>query len=94
MKSNYLIATTKKFDSNLIFELGRRYGLFGRIYNHTIMVSHNLLISENQVKGWAFIPQEGNTILSNIEAFLKMTKSDQNETIFNALKSELLVNKW
>lgn len=69
-KLNPFIANTNKFDSNQIFELGRRYGKYGRIYNHCILVENNLLITENSVKGWAFVPQEGNSIISTIHAFL------------------------
>lgn len=70
IKSNQFIATTNKFDSNQIFELGRRYGKYGRIYNHCIIVENNLLFTNNSVKGWAFVPQEGNSIISTIHAFL------------------------
>lgn len=70
LKSNVFIGMTNKFDSNQIFELGRRYGKYGRIYNHCIVVENNLLFTENTVKGWAFVPQEGNSIISTIHAFL------------------------
>lgn len=70
LESNPFIAMTNKFDSNQIFELGRRYGKYGRIYNHCIIVENNLLYTENSVKGWAFVPQEGNSIISTIHAFL------------------------
>lgn len=70
LRSNAFIAMTNKFDSNQIFELGRRYGKYGRIYNHCILVENNLLFTENTIKGWAFVPQEGNSIISTIHAFL------------------------
>jgi glyceraldehyde-3-phosphate dehydrogenase type II len=65
-----LVSQTQKFDSNVVFELGRRYGVMGRIYAHAIIVSNNLLVSDRGVEGWAFIPQEGNSILSTIHAYL------------------------
>ena len=62
-------AETKQFDSNKIFEFGRRNGFQGRIYNHSIIVTNNIIENANQTIGWAFIPQEGNTILSTISAY-------------------------
>lgn len=90
LHSNPFIATTQKFDSNEIFELGRRYGKYGRIYNHCIVNSNNLLLTENSIKGWAFVPQEGNSIISTIHAFLIQVKGyensiDQIDTIKRAL---------
>lgn len=67
------IATTEKFDSNRVFELGRRYGFQGRLYAHAIAVANNLLVRGNQVFGWAFVPQEGNTLLSTVAAYLHTT---------------------
>lgn len=88
---NSFIATTQKFDSNQIFELGRRYGHYGRIYNHCIVNTNNLLLTENTIKGWAFVPQEGNSIISTIHAFLMQVNGyeDSIEQI-NQIKSVLL----
>lgn len=91
---NPFVATTDKFDSNLIFELGRRYGFNGRIYSHAVVVANNLLIEENSVKGWAFIPQEGNTLLSTISAFLLQTNPEKKEKVMNQLTHDLLRNDW
>lgn len=94
LKSNPFIATTNKFDSNQIFELGRRYGKYGRIYNHCILVENNLLFTENSVKGWAFVPQEGNTLISTIHTFLLQVydlKKVKNK--INFICKELLFNK-
>jgi glyceraldehyde-3-phosphate dehydrogenase (NAD(P)) len=67
------LGTTAKFDSNRVFELGRRYGFQGRLYAHAIVVANDLLVTGPNVRGWAFVPQEGNTLLSTIEAFLLQT---------------------
>lgn len=73
-----LLATTQKFDANRLFELGRRYGVQGRLYAHAIVVANDLLIhhrdGNTEVRGWAFVPQEGNTILSTLAAFLLQTQ--------------------
>jgi glyceraldehyde-3-phosphate dehydrogenase (NAD(P)) len=83
------VALTQKFDSNKIFELGRRYGFQGRIYSSSIIVTSSLLITEEIIKGWAFVPQEGNTILSSLAAFLMHTTPNPTP-IFTDLKKALL----
>ena len=88
------MATSTKFDSNVIFERGRRIGFQGRIYSHAIIISNNLIISRDSIKGWAFIPQEGNTLLSTINAFLIQTGFEDSESVMKSLKNELLMDRW
>ena len=64
------LSLTHRFDSNRLFEMGRRYGVFGRIYAHAVVVSNNLERLGRDTIGWAFVPQEGNTLLSTIAAFV------------------------
>ena len=45
------LATTAKFDSNRVFELGRRYGFQGRLFAHAIVVANDLMISGPQREG-------------------------------------------
>lgn len=90
---NKYVAATQKFDSNIVFELGRKYGKLGRLYSHAIFVDNNLLISEKNIKGWAFIPQEGNTILSTIAAFLIQTQNENYQKIINKISSDILFEK-
>lgn len=92
--NNNFISTTKKFDSNFIYELGRRYGKYGRIFNHAIILNNNLLISDNTIKGWAFVPQEGNSIISTIHAFLLQTQPKTASNSIEVIKKELLHPKW
>lgn len=94
IKNNTFLAQTKKFDSNVIFELGRRYGLNGRIFSHAILVSDNLLVSDKTIKGWAFVPQEGNSILSTIQAFLLQMDIENNVAVFEKVKTHLLKSHW
>jgi glyceraldehyde-3-phosphate dehydrogenase/erythrose-4-phosphate dehydrogenase len=68
------VATTRVFDTNKLFETGRRYGLAGRLYAQAIFVSENLLVKGDRVAGWVAVPQEGNTILSTVAAFLQRTQ--------------------
>jgi glyceraldehyde-3-phosphate dehydrogenase (NAD(P)) len=92
--NNPFMATTNKFDSNVVFELGRRYGFQGRLYSHAILVKSNFLVTENSIKGWAFVPQEGNSILSTINAFLLQTSHPNSVDIMQHLKADLLREEW
>lgn len=93
------IARTDKFDSNRIFELGRRYGFQGRIYAHAIVVANNLLVAPApdggcDIRGWAFVPQEGNTLLSTLHAFLLQTRPLDARVVLDQLRGELLLPAW
>lgn len=88
------LSTSRKFDSNVIFELGRRYGFNGRIFSHAIVLSGNLLVEDTIIKGWAFVPQEGNTILSSIHAFLLQTKHSNEERVMKQLILDLCREQW
>lgn len=94
MEQNPFIATSTKFDSNVIFERGRRIGFQGRIFSHAIVIANNLIVTPSSVKGWAFIPQEGNTILSTIHAFLLQTGHENEENVMQQLKADFLFPKW
>jgi glyceraldehyde-3-phosphate dehydrogenase (NAD(P)) len=84
------LAITAKFDSNRVFELGRRYGFQGRLYAHAIVVANDLLVTGRNVRGWAFVPQEGNTLLSTIAAFLLQTGHPRTEAIEQKLCASLI----
>lgn len=93
-----LVATTEKFDANRLFELGRRYGLQGRLYSHAIVVANDLLVHQQpdacEVWGWAFVPQEGNTILSTLDAFLLQTAHPDRAAIRADLVAALMRRTW
>ena len=88
------ISTSVKFDSNVIFERGRRIGFQGRIYSHAIIVANNLLITPTSIKGWAFIPQEGNTLISTLKAFLIQMNNENAEEIIHLISDDLIRKKW
>lgn len=89
-----LIARTNKFDSNIVFEQGRRYGFNGRIFSHAIIIDQNLLISEKRIKGWAFVPQEGNSIISTLHAYLLQTKQANSEQTISKIINKLCRAEW
>lgn len=89
-----LVSTTTKFDSNVIFELGRRYGFQGRIFSHAVVISNNILVNDFSIQGWAFIPQEGNTILSSIHAYLLQTEHPEEKKVMHRLTHDLFQKNW
>ncbi|MCH2225636.1 MAG: hypothetical protein MK066_12770 [Crocinitomicaceae bacterium] len=94
LKQNPFISVTQKFDSNVIFERGRRIGFQGRIFSQAIVVDNNLIIDRKSIKGWAFIPQEGNTLLSTIHAFLLQIDSSKTEKAMQLIMHDLLNPQW
>lgn len=94
INSNPLVSTSTKYDSNVIFERGRRHSFQGRIYSHAIIIENNILINGSRIMGWAFIPQEGNTLLSTVNAFLLQTKNKKEQQIMQLLFKDLLLKRW
>ena len=60
------ISLTHKRDSNEIFSFGRDHGLFGRIFSHCVINPNTIHVKGNIVSGFAFTPQDGNSLLSSI----------------------------
>jgi glyceraldehyde-3-phosphate dehydrogenase (NAD(P)) len=94
ISKNPLMSSSTKFDSNVIFERGRRISPQGRIYSHAIVISNNILQADNRIMGWAFIPQEGNTILSTIHAFLLQTNHASEQIVMETIIGEMIIKKW
>jgi hypothetical protein len=90
IERNPLVGTTRIFESNKVFEIGRRFGLGGRLYNQAIFVAENLLVSGDEVRGWVVVPQEGNTILSTVGAFLEWTQPGRRD-VMDELADRLLI---
>lgn len=69
LKSNRRVALTQKNLSSLVFSFGRDHGLFGRILNQTVAPIRSLMVKDGQeVIGFSFTPQDGNSLLSSIAA--------------------------
>jgi glyceraldehyde-3-phosphate dehydrogenase (NAD(P)) len=93
IKTSAFISRTSKFDSNVIFEIGRRYGYNGRLYSHAIINHTNIMLSQDDktIYGWAFIPQEGNTIISTLSAFLIQTKNNEHNKIISKICDKMII---
>ncbi len=87
------LATTHRFDSNRVFEFGRRHGEAGRLYAHAIVVDNNLVVRDTQIIGWAFVPQEGNTLLTTLAAFLYCTQSTRAQDVLREMRRKLVLHR-
>ena len=67
LENNDLIALTDKISSNEVFSFGRDHGHFGRILNQTVVSVPSLTVNNgNEIIGFCFTPQDGNSILSSL----------------------------
>lgn len=65
-KDPYAALTDKK-SANKVFAFGREHGFFGRILNQTVVATGTVAVKgDREVVGFAFTPQDGNALLSNV----------------------------
>jgi glyceraldehyde-3-phosphate dehydrogenase type II len=69
-EDNDRIAITYKGTANSIFSFGRDHGFCGRILNQSVLPVDTLHVSEDgrDITGYAFTPQDGNSLLSTVSA--------------------------
>ncbi len=88
---NPRVAVTHKKAANLVFSFGREHGHFGRILDQTVAVIPTIhVINENEVIGFCFTPQDGNSILSSISATERFLYPDCYEEKLKCLGAFLL----
>ncbi len=88
---NPRVASTYKKATNLVFSFGREHGHFGRILDQTVVVVPTIhVINENEVIGFCFTPQDGNSILSSISAAERFLYPDCYEEKLKCLGAFLL----
>lgn len=88
---NPRVAITYKKAANLVFSFGREHGHFGRILDQTVIVVPTVhVINENEVIGFCFTPQDGNSILSSISAAERFLYPDCYEEKLKCLGAFLL----
>jgi glyceraldehyde-3-phosphate dehydrogenase (NAD(P)) len=76
-RSNARVAMTAKKEANLIFSFGRDHGYYGRILSQVVVVEPTLAVRGGRdVFGFAFTPQDGNSLLSSIAAALWRIEPD------------------
>jgi len=78
ISSNPRIAVTYKDMASLVFSFGRDHGRFGRILNQTVVVLQTVHVrNENEVLGFCFTPQDGNSLMSSIAATERILYPDE-----------------
>ena len=69
LEANKLVSLTTKDMTSTVFSFGRDHGHFGRILNQTVVVEQSIHVkNNNEIYGFCFTPQDGNSILSSISA--------------------------
>ncbi|MFC1618698.1 hypothetical protein ACFL45_02000 [Candidatus Neomarinimicrobiota bacterium] len=67
LDANDRIALTEKVSANQVFSFGRDHGHFGRILNQAVVPVPTLQVNnQREIVGFAFTPQDGNSLLSSI----------------------------
>jgi glyceraldehyde-3-phosphate dehydrogenase (NAD(P)) len=88
---NPRVAVTYKNSANLVFSFGRDHGHYGRILDQTVAVIPTIhVINDNEVFGFCFTPQDGNSILSSISAVERFLYPDDYEERLKILGAFLL----
>jgi glyceraldehyde-3-phosphate dehydrogenase (NAD(P)) len=88
---NPRVAVTLKKDANLVFSYGRDHGHYGRILNQTVAVLPSVhVINDNEVFGFCFTPQDGNSILSSITQTMRFLYPGSYEEKLKVLGAFLL----
>jgi len=88
---NPRVAVTYKKAANLVFSFGREHGHFGRILDQTVAVIPTIhVLNENEVIGFCFTPQDGNSILSSISAAERFLYPESYEEKLKCLGAFLL----
>jgi glyceraldehyde-3-phosphate dehydrogenase (NAD(P)) len=78
---------THKNTANTVFSFGRDHGIFGRILNVTVISLPTLAVrNKNEIVGYCFTPQDGNSLLSSISAATWLLYPDDYEDRIQCVK--------
>ncbi len=87
MSQNDKIALTHKKTANQVFSFGRDHGHYGRILNVTVVAVPTLSIRNgNEIVGYCFTPQDGNSLLSSVAGAMWFLYPDDYEARVQCLK--------
>jgi glyceraldehyde-3-phosphate dehydrogenase (NAD(P)) len=87
---NPRVAVTYKDMASLVFSFGRNHGRFGRILNQAVVVMPSVHVRNgNEVLGFCFTPQDGNSLLSSIAATERILYPESHEEKMKPLDSML-----
>ena len=63
--------------SSEVFSFGRDHGHFGRILNPAVVAKYSIeVLDDKQIVGFAYTPQDGNSLLSSIGATMRYLYPD------------------
>jgi glyceraldehyde-3-phosphate dehydrogenase (NAD(P)) len=87
MQANDKIALTHKQTANSVFSFGRDHGYYGRILNVTVVPIPSFNVrNKNEIVGYCFTPQDGNSLLSSAAAATWMLYPDDYEERIQCLR--------
>lgn len=90
LTDNPRIALTHHQSANSVFSFGRDHGYFGRILNQAVIPRQSLTVRDgNEVIGFCYTPQDGNSLLSSIAATLWYLHPDGFEDRIDVLRPYL-----
>ena len=88
LKQDKRIALTEHHSTNTVFSFGRDQGQYGRILNQTVIVEDSINVKNgNEITGFCFTPQDGNSILSSIAATVKFLNPHSYQEKINSLSN-------
>ena len=75
-REDQFVTLTRHKTANKVFSYGRDHGFYGRIYNQVVINRDSVHVmhtnpGETKVMGFAFTPQDGNSLLSSAVAVLR-----------------------
>ena len=77
LKANRRVAVTERRSSNQIFSFGRDHGYYGRILSQAVISQPTISVrGGNEILGFCFTPQDGNSLASSIQAALWLMDPD------------------
>ena len=80
LKANRRIAVTERRSANQIFSFGRDHGYYGRILSQAVISQPTIAVrGGNEILGFCFTPQDGNSLASSIQAALWLMDPDPKE---------------
>lgn len=72
------VAVTHKKHANLVFSFGRDHGHYGRLLNQTVISTPTIGVRNgNEIFGFCFTPQDGNSLLSSVSAVIGVLYPDE-----------------
>jgi glyceraldehyde-3-phosphate dehydrogenase (NAD(P)) len=87
VRDNDRVSVTHKNTANTVFSFGRDHGIFGRILNVTVISLPTLAVrNKNEIVGYCFTPQDGNSLLSSISAATWLLYPDDYEDRIQCVK--------